>query len=681
MEIPSNLEGRLRNTHLGKTDAMVPLFEAVVNSIQSLEDVPKSEGFEPEIKIIVRRVPQPALLSEAEKVGRVPQEKITGFEIIDNGIGFDDKNFQSFKTLDSVQKSSRGCKGIGRMSWLKAFEYVEVMSTFELNGVLKTRKFKFDGKQWVHDDVLEDAEPTAVRETHISLCKFQDPYVDYIPKIGETIAEKILEHCLWYYLRDDAPPRILLIDGDEKTIEFDSLFDFKRDENTKCEPLPIKGCDFTLSHIKLAAEQKKNPTLGLCANGRLVKEIPLAGKIPGLFGKLKQGASEFTYVCYVSSPLLDEAVTNERTDFTFSDHSEDGGLFETVSLDDIVSAVVEKASEFLQVALSEVKAESRKRVTDYVNHAAPRYRPLLQRFPNICEKINPDIKDAELDVHLHRELMEFEHKVVKDGHELLSAKDDEPFEGYSKRIEEYLKDVADINKSDLATYVTHRKAVLRFLAKCLRRRPDGTYVDEEVIHKLIMPMIQTGDGLSLEQANLWIVDERLAFCDYIASDKPIKTIPGDRSGSRLEPDIVQFETCDKAMVVDNGIHKAPAITIIELKKPMRNDYTDGAKGNPVDQVLAYLEKIRSNNQLDAVGRPLNGDVKIPAFCYIICDMTSKLKTICNARAFNPAIDGQGFYCYNQSYNAYLEVIPFDKLLRVAEERNKYFFEKLGLPEN
>lgn len=192
MEIPSNLEGRLRNTHLGKTDAMVPLFEAVVNSIQSLEDVPKSEGFEPGIKIIVRRVPQPALLSEAEKVGRVPQEKITGFEIIDNGIGFDDKNFQSFKTLDSVQKSSRGCKGIGRMSWLKAFEYVEVMSTFELNGVLKTRKFKFDGKQWVHDDVLEDAEPTAVRETHISLCKFQDTYVDYIPKIGETIAEKSL---------------------------------------------------------------------------------------------------------------------------------------------------------------------------------------------------------------------------------------------------------------------------------------------------------------------------------------------------------------------------------------------------------------------------------------------------------------------------------------------------------
>lgn len=679
--IPSSLEGRLRNTHLRKTDAMVPLFEAVVNSIQALEDFPAVNDFEPTIKIVVRRIPQPKLGFEEDKTGRAPQEKITGFEIIDNGVGFDDSNFKSFKTLDSGHKYSKGCKGIGRLAWLKAFEYVDVTSTFkDSSGVLKTRCFKCDGRRWVYDESLVDAEVGAKCETSVSLCKFKDPFVEYMPKIGETIAERILEHCLWYYLRDTPPPRIILIDGD-RIIDFDSSFDLRRNTSTKRESLMINGCEFTLSHIKLIAEQKPIPRLGLCANGRLVREIGLAGKVPGLFGKLKQDDGEFTYVCYVSSPILDQAVTNERTDFTFSDHGETDSLFGDVSLNNIIDAVVKRSADYLASELSAVKEASSKRVAEYVNYVAPRYRPLLKRFPEISAKINPDIKDAELDVQLHKELMSFETKVVEDGHKILEAKADEPFEGYKERVEEYLKDVSDIKKSDLANYVTHRKTVLKFLAKCLKRKPDGTYVDEEVIHKLIMPMIETGDGLSLEDANLWIVDERLAFCDYIASDKPIKTIPGDQSGSRLEPDIVQFATYDKAVMVADGDRKSSSITIVELKKPMRDDYTDGPKGNPVDQVLTYLNLIRDNKQRAADGRPLDGRMEIPAFCYVICDVTPKLKTICSNRSFRKTIDGQGYYCYNGEYNAYIEVIPFDKLLRVAEERNKAFFERLGLPEN
>ena len=676
MNIPTNLEGRLRNTHLGKTDAMVPLFEAVVNSIQALEDFRAEEGFEPAITIKIRRTPQQGLGFDDDKMGRIPLEKITGFEIIDNGVGFNDDNFASFGTMDSIQKSDKGCKGIGRLSWLKAFDHVEVTSTFKDAGSLKKRKFKFDGKQWVHGESLEDAEDGAGRETRVSLCKFKDPYVSYMPKSGETIAEKILEHCLWYYLRDDPPPRIILEDGQNR-IDFDERFDVRRNTSTKREDVEIKGCTFSLSHIKLTAEQKASPMVGLCADGRLVKEISLVGKVPGLFGRLGQEGAGFTYVCYVASAVLNNAVTNERTDFVLTDGRDN----ECVSTEDIVNMVAGRASEYLKSELKEVKEASLRRVKDYVNHSGPRYRALVARHPEICDKINPDIKDAELDVSLHKELMEFEHKVIKDGHELLEVGDDELFEGYADRISEYLKDVSDINKSDLATYVTHRKAVLRFLAKCLRRKPDGTYVDENVIHKLIIPMIQTGDRLSLEQANLWIVDDRLAFCDYIASDKPINTIPGDKSGSRLEPDIVQFETYDKAVVVDNGVRKAPSITIVELKKPMRDDYTDGPKGNPVDQVLNYLEKIRNNDQLTVDGRPLCGRMEIPAFCYVICDVTPKLEKICKSRTFTRSIDGEGFYCYNQSYNAYIEVIPFDKLIKTAEERNKYFFEKLGLPED
>ncbi|WP_246786295.1 hypothetical protein [Bartonella taylorii] len=40
---------------------------------------------------------------------------IVGFKIIDNGIGFNDPNLQSFETLDSDNKIEKGCRGVGRL--------------------------------------------------------------------------------------------------------------------------------------------------------------------------------------------------------------------------------------------------------------------------------------------------------------------------------------------------------------------------------------------------------------------------------------------------------------------------------------------------------------------------------------------------------------------------------------
>lgn len=51
-----------------------------------------------------------------------------------NGIGFDVNNFSSFMTLDSMYRAELGCKGIGRLLWLKEFEGVHISSVYkELN--------------------------------------------------------------------------------------------------------------------------------------------------------------------------------------------------------------------------------------------------------------------------------------------------------------------------------------------------------------------------------------------------------------------------------------------------------------------------------------------------------------------------------------------------------------------
>ena len=124
--------GRIRNFTLKKKDALLPLFETIVNSLQAIEDadIDNSDGL---IEIRLNRLP---VLDES-----MPRGEITGFTVTDNGIGFDSVNFESFMTSDSQLKESRGGKGIGRFCWLKVFDDVSVDSTYREADELYRRQF------------------------------------------------------------------------------------------------------------------------------------------------------------------------------------------------------------------------------------------------------------------------------------------------------------------------------------------------------------------------------------------------------------------------------------------------------------------------------------------------------------------------------------------------------------
>jgi hypothetical protein len=120
-----NLGGRIRNLSLPASakNSLIPLFEAVSNSIHAVEARfgDKDAPLQGIIRIdIVRR-------DDAES-------HITGFVIKDNGIGLNDENMKSFRTSDSAFKVKRGGKGIGRLSWLKAFTNTLITSHFEQDG-------------------------------------------------------------------------------------------------------------------------------------------------------------------------------------------------------------------------------------------------------------------------------------------------------------------------------------------------------------------------------------------------------------------------------------------------------------------------------------------------------------------------------------------------------------------
>ena len=237
-------------------------------------------------------------------------------------------------------------------------------------------------------------------------------------------------------------------------------------------------------------------------------------------------------------------------------------------------------------------------------------------------------------------------------------------------------------KYDLANYVTHRKVILDLLATAITKNETGGYFKEEVLHKLIMPIQTTSDTTIFEDSNLWLIDERLAFHNYLSSDKTLNSASITNSNSTKEPDFLALNVYDNPLLVsDSDSLPLASITVIEIKRPMRNDAKAGEEKDPVEQALGYLKRIRNGKVLTKTGRPIPNSENIPGFCYVICDLTPSVIDRCSILDLQITSDKMGYFGFHKTYKCYIEVISYDRLLNMAKERNKAFFDKLGLPAN
>jgi len=68
--------------------------------------------------------------------------------------------------------------------------------------------------------------------------------------------------------------------------------------------------------------------------------------------------------------------------------------------------------------------------------------------------------------------------------------------------------------------------------------------------------------------NLWTIDERLAYHNFLASDKQMRELPVIDSQSQDRVDIAIF---DEAFAFADRDSQFTSITIIEFKRPYRDD--------------------------------------------------------------------------------------------------------------
>ena len=682
MKMQTNLAGRLRNTSLPVTSGLLPLFEAIVNSIHGIEESGTTTDHGKITIEILRKQKQTVLDLNDSKKKRGPDahEDIVGFKITDNGVGFNDENMESFQTLDSDHKAAKGCRGVGRLLWLKAFNTVRVVSTFKSDGdTFKTRKFNFD-KSGVSKEVVKDAAAGAACETIVHLDDFAARYRDHSLKTLNAIAESIFEHCLWYFVRQGGAPTITVFDEGE-SVSLDTIYEQQMHATAVSDQVVVNGTVFELLHVKLRTNSLSTHAIAFCADNRLVTEEKLVGKIPGLHGRISDSTGDFVYECYVSSPFLDEYARPERTGFDISENVD--AMFEKteITLPQIRSAVIEKAAAHLTNYVADNLRRSKERIEKFVSQRAPRYRPIMSRIPEGNLNVDPDISDKDLDLTLHKQLVEIESQLLAEGHDIMAPSVTTNYEEYRKRLDEYLSKAEDLKMSDLANYVSHRKVIIDLLEMAIKRLPDGKYAREDLIHSLIMPMQKSSSEVLFDSCNLWLVDERLAFHNYLASDKTLASMPITKSEDTKEPDICALNVFDNPILVAEGA-KLPmaSIVVVEIKRPMRNDADAGEVDDPVEQAIGYLNRIRKGQVQTAQGRPIPASDNIPGFCYVLADITPKLQDRCLLHHdLKWTHDKLGFFGYKQNCNAYVEVISFDGLVNSAKERNRAFFDKLGLP--
>ena len=220
----------------------------------------------------------------------------------------------------------------------------------------------------------------------------------------------------------------------------------------------------------------------------------------------------------------------------------------------------------------------------------------------------------------------------------------------------------------------HRLRVIQLLKKCLEiNATTGHHYYEEQIHKLICPMRVTSESIGFAEHNLWLIDDRLSYGKFFASDQPFSVFTNFDSLER--PDLVFF---DKRHLMEKQRGK-PAI-ILEFKRPARTNYSDG--DDPITQIYGYTERLKGAECYDLNNRLITRITDEQHFyCYLVADITPKLKNLLRKPGPSEIPDGYGLMIRNPDYNATVVVVQYDALVEDAEERHQKFFDALKRDEN
>ncbi|MDR3055525.1 MAG: ATP-binding protein [Zoogloeaceae bacterium] len=665
----ANIKGLVDRLELSQTKAMMPLFESISNAIDAIEA--HGNGFTGH-SIRIRLV----AINDLAHQGGDETLVVDGFDIRDDGVGFDDRNLASFKEAHTLSKVKIGGRGVGRFTFLKVFSSVHVRSIFKQQNKNLLRVFDFSIKNEVKE---ESDKPIEIQEscgTQISMRGMSEKYKGGWSNDPEIVAERIITHFLIRFAACSCPSMILESSG-HAPIDLKKLFDSKVLTHISEQFFDVSGITFSLQAYR-HSDGRARHDLHLCANGREVTTSKLRNLLPELPEKLLDSDQKpYTLIVLVTGKYLDDNSNQERTRISFQSDEEldlDKSLVSRQALNQGISKTLRP---LLIDDLKSTNEEKRTQIERFVEQA-PEYRVLTHpRYKDIIERsIPPGLSIEKLDEALLHVRRTVEDDVRKEARHVAALFESETFEQYQEKFKELAEKINECGKAQLAAYIAQRRTILDLVKNSLKKtQADEKYPFERVLHKMIFPMGTTSKDVFFEQQNLWVIDERLCYHTLLTSDKKLKSVSGLENTSGKEPDILAFFYDTPIGIAEADSLPSGGVVIIEFKRPLRDNYDK----DPADQIIQRFREISEGSVKNIDGRPIN-PANLRYTGYLIADLTPSLHKQVFGR-YHRTADNEGYFSSLSSGNGYIEIISYDKLIKDAERRNRILFDKLGLHKN
>ena len=640
-------------------EALQPVFEAVSNALHAVEDAFGQEYQQRgEIAVTLASVKSPDTI------------EIT---VADNGVGLEPRRFEAFCTTDTDYKISRGGKGVGRLLWLDAFSSIYVSSIFRDNGRLFRRSFDFrlESEEQIFDEKLEEvgAAETGTAVTFKGLRG--TAYQSRFPSQPATIVKHFGSHFFADFILGRSPTVTVDIEGNASVFPGEIQKLMVEDRGT----VPVDTEEFgrleLASFVCLKAASANFDGLHqihLVANGRTVT----TRKIDGLVGIGRFGPNDdHVYHGCVTGEFLDERVNQERTQFNFDET--------------IIEKIVKECSTHVRsgALLDEIVTFDRGRlgsmqqfVDEYPSFGFENLEALLDRTPKNAVKAE-QFATALIPIRIRRdkERNETIQRIVAQ----LNGTAEIP-EDFGASVRRAADEIRAEEQRQLTEYVLRRKVVLDVMDVLIRRireRPNGdpTFHLENTLHQFICPMRLRGedpDVVEQSDHDLWVIDERLTFTKYFASDVPFsQLLAGQQPATR--PDLLIFDRLHG--LGSEGEDPLKRVMLVEFKQPGRTEYSE--RYSPMNQISEYITRLQSGEIFDF----RNARVRIADdcifYCYVIADIVGKLEIHTNG--WRTTANGRGrLQDLGGKFRGYVEVIEWADLIGDARLRNHAFIHAAGI---
>jgi hypothetical protein len=639
----------LERTHVSKDlhGFLLPTLEAVSNAMHGIEArFPETARQEGKVEIAISDINDPVRIM---------------ISVTDNGVGLDEQNYTWFKTPFSGHKLKQNGRGFGRFIAFKVFSRILYSSRYEAIPTPAKRTFRFDITK-ESELIFHDGEPDF---QHVGMrVDYDEPLAEWADLIRtldrKDIADHIGSHFLPHFLYKWLPEITLRFDGDEPesiTSHFKDVFVQAEAGAFECI---IDGkaekVDYSLTKVP-RTRSFKNHCLLFAAADRIVGYPRDLTNLLGQSSFADGNDQQYIIIAVVRSPAFESRLNDARTSINISPATVEeivaaiGGVIQTTENEQI-EKIKRAQSKELEEALLEnpilrigLKGRS---VSEYVKGKPNNWK--AQEFVS-----NLAIERYRISRDLSRAISNASNDI----------------DNYINNIKEIVDKIDENNKEALAEYVVHRKKVIELIEAARKYGSDGTHAPEDTIHDLVFRRFSDTVEKDYFEHNLWLIDDALAFLPYVSSDRAMHG-KGRKKGDKI-PDLAFFD--DSLVLGDND---GTTITIVEFKRPSRDDYRFGdVKHDPVMQVIKTLEDATAAGgvaKTDGSHFAFRGVVR--RFAYIVADIKPTLATVLKNHDFKNDWNPDIYVRYRDNEQIFIQAMGYDTLIANAKKRNQAFFSVL-----